>query len=171
MSDLDNDRDNCEHNHDSSHDSHARREFLKQTTVASMILGAGIPTAKPAAAAPMAPAAIDPDRKNLRLASLETAMPLPELDYASTRFLSKDGAERLTFAFAIYADNRMEAYVPMGRAQDAKEETFPRNADVPPIITIASITDISTIEVLYSKGATWAWWTSAGARKHWWISS
>lgn len=52
MTDLDNDRDNHEQNHNSSQDSFARREFLKQTTVATMILGVGIPTAQAATEGP-----------------------------------------------------------------------------------------------------------------------
>ncbi|MDQ3261810.1 MAG: gluconate 2-dehydrogenase subunit 3 family protein [Pseudomonadota bacterium] len=53
MIDLNNDHHDREHDHDPSHDSHARREFLKQTAVASMILGAGIPMATPVAAGPL----------------------------------------------------------------------------------------------------------------------
>ena len=50
MSDLHDDH----HDHDHDHsDTQARRDFLKQTAVASMILGVGIPMATPVAAGPL----------------------------------------------------------------------------------------------------------------------
>jgi hypothetical protein len=52
MSDLHDDHHDHEHPHDHS-DSQARRDFLKQTAVASMILGVGIPMSTPAAAGPL----------------------------------------------------------------------------------------------------------------------
>ncbi len=50
MTDLKHEHHDHEHDPDQSHDSHARREFLKQTAIASMILGVGIVATTPVAA-------------------------------------------------------------------------------------------------------------------------